>query len=184
MLDFNCDRQAKCDWTASTAQYLEEHWKGDYKFFESDRNGNLVPFGDKSAYEQSHMDVYLTIYSAYTPVRTYAVELKERLGRYISTYYGEEGQEGWMYNIPKDNYFKAEIKAGRIPLFSNLYPDSAITIWNISKIAPENIGRTTKNIKKVNIDPDSQKIPQDRLLLMNKDGITIRRIFDDKQGDS
>lgn len=184
MLNFNCDRQAKCDWTASTAQYLEEHWKGDYKFFESDKDGNLVPFGDKSAFVNSHMDVYLVLYSAFTPVITYAVELKERLGIYTSKYYGEEGQEGWMYNIPKDGYLKDEMKAGRIPLFSNLYPDSAITIWNISKISPKNIGMTTKNIKKVNIDPDSKKIPQDRLLLKNKDGITIRRIFDDKQGDS
>lgn len=175
-LDFDCDWKAKCDWTASTSQYLNEHWGGDYKFYESDTDGNLVPFGDATANRKSHMDLYLVLYSAYTPIVTYAVELKERT--YLSTQYGNEGQEGWMYNIPKDGYFRKEMKAGRVPLFSNLYPDSAITIWNVKKISPENIGRTTKMIKGITIDPDSRKRPQERLLLMNKDGITIRRVFD------
>lgn len=186
MLDFNCDRRAKCDFTASTANYLRQKWGSDFAFYESDKEGNLVPFGSEYSDIHSHMDLYIVLYSAWTAVVTYAVELKERQGRYTSKSYGEEGQEGWMYNIPKDTYFKKEMDAGRKPLFANLYPDSAITIWNIAKISPENIGSTTKMIKGINIDPLSPKREQERLLLMNKDGITIPRIQGDydEQGDS
>lgn len=172
-MDFNCDRQAKNDFTASTANYLKEkNW--DFAYFESDTEGNLVPYGSPDADIHSHMDLYIVLYSGCTAVKTYAVELKERWGRYVSTAYGGDGQEGWMYNIPKDGYFKTEEKKGRTPLFCNLYPDGVLTIWNISRITPSSV--IIKDIKGINIDPDSPKRPQQRLQLYNKDGITIKRL--------
>lgn len=182
MLDFNCDRKAKDDWTASTASYLDNKWCSNasdygYKFFESTTTGELVPYGDPTADIHSHMDLYLTLYKGLTPVLTYAIELKERWGRYVSTLYGEEGDdEGWMYNEEKGEYFEREIELGRIPVFSNLYPDNKITIWNLLRIPEENIHHMVKPIKKINIDPNSKKEEQARNGLMNKDGMMIDRI--------
>ncbi len=174
-MDFNCDRQAKNDFTASTTAHITKfhpQYTG-ITFMEADNDGDLVPYGDWRASTTAHTDVYMALSTSATDI-TYACELKERWGRYTSTYYGEEGGEGWIYNIEKDEWLQKERDNGRIPLFANLYPDNKITIWRI-----DNVNRTdiiTKNIKKVNIDPNSQRIPQKRLQLWNKDGKTIERI--------
>jgi hypothetical protein len=175
MLNFNCDRPAKCDFTASTTDYVTVYYPQftGITYYEADDDGDLVPFGDLRASSTAHIDVYMELSSDSTDI-TYAIELKERWGKYTSTYYGEEGGEGWVYNIEKDDWLLKEKDNGRIPLFANLYPDDKITIWRI-----DNVDRTDiieKPIKRVNIDPDSQRVTQKRLQLWNKDGKTIRRI--------
>ena len=174
-LNFNCDRQAKNDFTASTYDYLTSNFPQftGISYFEADEDGDLVPYGDWRASDTARTDVYMALSSKNTDI-TYACELKERWGSYTSTYYGEPGGEGWIYNIEKDESLQKEEERGFVPLFANLYPDDKITIWRI-----DNVDRTdiiTKDIKKVNIDPNSPRIPQKRLQLWNKDGKTIRRI--------
>lgn len=175
MLNFDCDRQAKCDYTASTYDYFRSYYPQftAITFFEADEEGNLIPFGDKRAYQQAHIDVYTLLESERTAY-TYSTEIKERWGRYVSDFYGEEGKEGWVYNIEKDDWLEKENDKGRIPLFANLYPDDKITIWNINKV--DKSQHIHKAIKKVNIDPDSPRKVQERIQLWNKDGKTIRRI--------
>ena len=174
-LDFNCDRKAKNDFTASTYSYFTTHYPQytAITYYEADKWGNLIPYGDPRAYEQAHIDTYIKLESSARTI-TYSVELKERWGRYISTYYGEEGQEGWVYNYEKDGWLMDEVEKGRIPLFCNEYPDDKMTIWNILKVDKSHNIR--KAIKKVNIDPNSERKVQDRIQLWNKDGITIERI--------
>lgn len=175
-LDFSCDRPAKNDFTASTYSHFLTacpEWVATY--YEWDKDGNVVPYGDPSASEQSHLDIMIKMDNRNDGrTKFYGAEIKERLGKYISTYYGEEGQEGWMYNLPKDTYLQMAANRGIIPLFANLYPDQKVTIWNIKKVKRSDT--ITKDIKRINIDPDSKKIPQERLQLWNKDGTTIRRI--------
>ena len=174
-LDFGCDRPSKNDFTASTYDYLTKthpEWTG-ITYYEADDDGDLVPFGDWRASTTARTDVYMHLSSTKRDIM-YACELKERLGKYISTYYGEPGGEGWILNIEKDDSLEAERLKGYVPLYVNLYPDNKITIWRI-----DNVDRTdiiTKDIRKVNIDPNSKRISQQRLQVWNKDGKTIERI--------
>lgn len=167
-LDFNCDRQAKNDFTASTKAYLEEEGcPYGLKFWEESITGELVPYGDENASSTAHMDLYMDfVTSAWT--RRYAVELKERIK------YDSEAFDLWFYNIPKDRWLQAAKDAGCIPLFVNLYPDGKIDIWNLSKVESE--GSVTVPIKKVNIDPNSPKVEQERLLLPSDKAKRIRRV--------
>ena len=172
-LNFNCDRQAKNDFTASTFAYITSScpdWSVSY--FEWDSTGTEIPYGDERSYEQSHMDVGMRLTNS-SSTHTYVAEIKERT--YNSTAYGKEGdKEGWMYNIPKDKYLHNEQEKGNIPLFSNLYKDGVVAIWNMSKVHPDK-EVLVKDIKKINIDPHSKKIPQERLQLWNRDATMIKR---------
>lgn len=173
--NFNCDRPAKNDFTASTYDYLTKHFPQytGISYYEADDDGDLVPYGDWRASSTAHTDLYMELSSTARTIM-YAIELKERWGRYISTYYGEEGQEGWVYNYEKDGWLMDEAEKGCIPLFCNEYPDNKMTIWNILKVDKSH--SIQKSIKKVNIDPNSERRVQDRIQLWNKDGITIERI--------
>lgn len=175
MLNFNCDRQAKNDFTASTYDYLTKtfpEWTG-ITYYEADDDGDLVPYGDWRASTTARTDVYMELSSTMRDIM-YACELKERWGRYTSTYYGEEGGEGWILNIEKDDSLEEERNKGYIPLYVNLYPDNKLTIWRIDNVDRNDV--ITKEIRKINIDPNSKRIPQQRLQLWNRDGKMIERI--------
>lgn len=173
-MGFDCDRQAKNDFTASTYAYLTMMYpKYNVKYFEADADGDLVPYGTWQASLTAPLDVYIELYNDTTDI-VYSVEIKERWGNYTSTSYGNPGQEGWMYNPPKDEKLQRERKEGRIPLFCNLYPDGLLTIWRVDNVNREDI--LLKDIRKINIDPNSRTCKQKRYQLWNKDGKTIKRI--------
>lgn len=168
MADFNCDRQAKNDFTASTTAYLAEQgnpYRFDY--YEQSVSGDLVPYGDADASTTSHIDIYMDyITSAYT--KRYAVEIKERI-KYTSSAFTQ-----WYYNIPKDRWLQSAKDAGYIPLFVNLYPDGVIDIWNLTKVDTD--GVVVVPLKKVEINPDSPRVEQERLLLPSDKAKRIRRV--------
>lgn len=168
-MDFECDIQSKYDFSASTVTYLSNKFpNADVRFYGVDSNGNMVDWDSASV--TSHLDIYMLINNV-----RYACELKERWGKYHSTYYGEPDNEGWIYNIEKDNFLKQAAENGDIPLYVNLYPDDKIRIWNINKITDADLGRVEKYIHKYTVK-DSPRLLQKRYTLMNDTGIIIDRI--------
>lgn len=172
---FDCDRQAKYDFTASTAQYWSNTTDPSLLgFYEMTSAGTLVPFGSEEADEKSHMDLYIH-YSAMTDndlydVLKYAVELKER------TYNSNTGfliSKGSFINPKKIESIKQE--TGVTHLWAELYPDDVIRIWNLSKIDLDSIRFVPSRIKRYDIY-DGPKIPQKRGLLPVDKAITIRRV--------
>lgn len=169
---FECDWQSKCDFTASTLAYWTSKYPDDeLTFYSSDIDGNPVHFN--SGNPQSHLDIFIVVEHKGKELR-YACELKERSYKYPSDYYGEEGKEGWMYNVEKDGFLKKSEKKGWIPLYVNLYPDKKIRVWNISKI--DSYGEVDKKIKRIEIYDFSERVKQHRLTLMNNQGKTYARI--------
>lgn len=181
---FDCDRQAKYDFTASTAQYWSNTTDPSLLgFYEMTSAGTLVPFGSEEADDKSHMDLYIH-YSAMTngdlyDVLKYAVELKER------TYNSNTGfliSKGSFINPKKIESIRQE--TGVTHLWAELYPDDVIRIWNLSKIDLDSIRFVPSRIKRYDIY-NGPKIPQKRGLLPVDKAITIRRVRgNDKQGDS
>jgi len=176
-LDWNCDRKAKQDFTASTTNYWREKGaEGELLFWESTSAATLVPFGDDRAYPQSRFDVYMS----YEGRIWYAVELKERKR---PSDYKKTVEEGAFMNSEKKALIQPLKDRGYIPIWCELYPDGVIRIWNLGKIDTDTLQTTAYQIKKINIDPDSQKITQKRYLLPVSASTAYRRI-DDKQRDS
>ena len=167
---FSCDRQSKYDFTASTVAFLSEWAKNKdllIVFKEEDKNGALVDFDSEISNDKCRTDLVMFL-NGYP----YIIELKERWGKYNSTYYGKEGdKEGWMLNIDKYNVLKS--KKDAIPLYVNLYPDGQVRIWNINKI--DELNTITKNIGTYTV-MDSEKKEQDRYEVWNKDAVTIPRV--------
>lgn len=167
--DFSSDRQSKYDFTASTINHLLETGKSNINvtFFEFDDNGNMVEFDSPKASSTSRSDLIMSYNGT-----LYKIELKERKGKYVSDYYGKEGDsEGWMLNIEKKNELLKD--KNFIPLFVNLYPDDKIRIWNLNKI--EGYDEIHKDISKYTVAV-SEKMPQERLGVWNKDSKIIDRI--------
>lgn len=174
-LDFNCDRQAKCDFTASTTSYLHNNYGyvSSITWYEKDEEGNIVPFGSPSASTTTRQDVFLNYGSVW-----YAIELKERD---LCSYARFLVEEGSFLNEEK---VEPLMETGMIPLWSELYTDGVIRIWNLRKIKPTSLRSTTKMIKTITIDPNARKKPQNRLLLPINKAKEIKRIRGDEQGDS
>lgn len=174
MNPFECDRQSKYDFTASTVSYFAERYAGkdvSVRFMEwSTDHSTLVPFDSEESDSCSRTDLCMEFTSGVTTT-TYNIELKERWGKYVSDYYGEDGKEGWMLNIEKDSVLKHSFG---LPLYVNLYPDGKIRLWNLDKVGGE-YGKVTKPIHKYTVI-DSEVKQQDRYTLMNNQGITIPRI--------
>lgn len=173
---FECDRQSKYDYTASTVNYLKDKYNGRIMvvvFKELDRKGNEIPFDSGDADSKSKSDLVM-----YFNGTRYIIEIKERLNpKYHSEYYGKKGdKEGWMLNIDKYHYLKNYKNA--IPLYGNLFLDGWVRIWNLDKI-DNNFNIITKPINKYTVK-DSEIINQDRYEVWNSDAITIKRVRGEK----
>ena len=168
---FECDKQSKYDFTASTINYLQEkYYDKDMTvvFKELDKYGNIVEFNSPYANPQSRTDLIMFFNGV-----AYSIELKERWGRYTSNYYGEEGcKEGWMLNIDKEEELKKN--KNYIPLYVNLYPDNVVRTWNLNNI--KHYSTITKDICKTTV-VESEKKTQNRYELWNKDGKSFKRII-------
>lgn len=168
-LDFNCDRQAKNDFTAST--YAVITGLSSYSavnYYELNKQNELVPYGDTTASETSHYDVYVEyITSAWT--KWYVFELKERThpnDRYPTAYINEEK---WPQFVEyRDN--------GITPCWCELYTDNTLRIWNLENTDFCHLPISRVPIKKINIDPASPKVIQLRRNLPMDEGKIIRRI--------
>lgn len=173
MNPFECDRQSKYDFTASTISYFADKYAGkdvSIRFMEwSTDHSTLVPFDSEESDSCSRTDLCMEFTSGVTST-FYNIELKERWGKYVSDYYGEEGKEGWMLNIEKDSVLK---HSDKIPIYVNLYPDGVIRWWNLNKV--NTYGHITKPIHKYTVK-ESEVLMQDRYTLMNEQGIVIPRI--------
>lgn len=167
---FNCDRQSKYDFTASTVNYISELYHGKditIVFKEIDGDGNLVEFDSVDSSSTSRTDLIMFFNDI-----GYNIELKERWGKYHSNYYGKEGdKEGWFVNIEKYDVLMKDKKY--IPIFANLYPDGVVRLWNLNKI--HGFNTLTKNIAKINVI-ESEIIPQQRYDVYNKDGKVFKRV--------
>lgn len=176
---FECDRQAKYDFTASTVSYIAEKYSGQtvsVEFYEFNSKNQFIEFDSKSAYDKSRLDIGMKFTKSGIP-HYYVFELKERWGEYVSYKYGEEDKEGWMYNQPKDSVLKKAKGYGMIPCYVNLYPDEVVRCWNIGKI--KEFGHITKTYNKYNV-VESEVMKQDRLTLMNDQGVAFKRIRGEK----
>lgn len=169
---FSSDAKSKREFIASTEAYLNSvapswilSWYGE------DNKGNMVKVEDSS--ETSHLDLYLFA-SKGGKTKRYAIELKERI-RYNSDRYGEEGDEGWIYNYEKDRWLRDAAERGFIPLYANVYPDGICRVWNILKVRETQ--KLEKPIHRYTVK-DSEVRMQKRLGLMNNDAITYRRIWE------
>ena len=160
---FKCDRQSKYDFTASTVNYLESIYPNKeitLVFKELDEDGNLVNFGSKNVSKTSSTDLVMF----FNDIK-YVIELKERWGKYHSTYYND-----WMLNIDK---VEALTESDGIPLYVNLYPDEKVRIWNLNKIT--DFQTITKDIHKTTV-VESEIKRQDRYVVWNKNSKLIKRI--------
>lgn len=166
---FSCDRQSKYDFTASTVSYLSSKYEDkeiELKFKELDENGVEVDFDNCNSYDKSRVDLIM-----YFNGKKYVIELKERWGKYTSSFYGKEDDvEGWMLNIDKVQELN---KLDGTPLYVNLYMDGKIRIWNLNKI--DDYQTITKFIHKTTV-LDSEIKKQDRFQVWNKDSILLDRI--------
>lgn len=173
-LNFDCDRKAKCDFTASTTNYLQNNgYVSSTTWYELDKYNRLVEFGSPSASTTARQDIYLKYGNKW-----FAIEIKERNLRSDKDFLIEEGS---FMNKEKVESIMA---TGLIPIWAELYDDDIIRVWNLSKIDISSLSSTTKMIKGINIDPNSKKRMQKRLLLPYSQSKEYRRIRDDKQGDS
>lgn len=166
---YNCDRQSKYDFTASTVNYMEQKYSNkdiELVFKEFDNKGNLVDFDSNESDIESQSDIAM-LYNGIL----YVIELKERLGKYNSTYYGKVNDvEGWFLNKEK---LKSLLSHNAIPLYVNVYPDGKIRIWNLNNI--NEYQSITKNIHKKTVE-ESPLLQQDRFMVWNKDSKEIDRI--------
>lgn len=172
-LDFNCDRQAKCDFTASTKTYWGENGAGDkISFWEMTSASTFVPFGSELAFEQSRFDVFIN-YGDYV---WYAVELKER--NHPSDY-ERTIEEGAFMNEEKKALIPRLKEQGFVPLWAELYTDGKIRLWNFDLIDINTLQKKTFEIKRINIDPNSPKITQTRYLLPVSAATVFTRYHDE-----
>lgn len=175
---FSCDRQAKYDFTASTVAYFDSLYTSySLEFYEFDKDNHFIEFDSACSSEHSRLDLGMKLSIAGKDDVYYVFELKERWGKYVSTLYGEEGQEGWMYNQPKDEVLRKASESGCIPIYVNLYPDGVVRIWNLNKVTE--VGHITKTYNKYNVVASPMMV-QERLTLMNKQGVSFQRIIGEK----
>ena len=174
-LNWDCDRKAKSDFTASTLNYWRENGaEGKLLFWEMTSASTFVPFGHKDAYPQSRFDIYMS----YEDRVWYAVELKERK---FDSDNPLTMKDGAFMNGEKKNLIQPLIDRGYIPIWCELYDDDKMRIWNLSRIDLNTLQHKEYSIKKITIDPDAGKIMQTRYLLPVSASTIIRRY--DEQRD-
>lgn len=185
---FEGDIASKDDLTASTKFHISTATpRYDAEFYEWDKDRNIVPYGDERADRQSNLDVLMKVFLRSNPSSFvfYSIELKERKGSWVSDRFGEEdstpdryGHKGWVYEIHKDSSLMKSAAEGYIPLYANAYPDGVIRIWNIKKLKDRNVvlDRGPMHSNKYTDRPEAGTREDDRLFLMNRDGITFKRL--------
>ena len=180
-LSYDCDIPSKYMTTATCESYFvttHSHWTGR-TYWERTVAGDLVPFGSPGVNRTDRLDIFIRLENG-VKVLWCACEIKERWGEYVSDYYGKPGQEeGWFFNPDKDSVLREYGKKGFMPLYINLYPDGKTRIWNLWKVNKRyNIKNTLtqSNIKKRIIDPNSERVLQDRYQLWNDWGVTLDTI--------
>ena len=168
-LNWNCDRQDKDDFTASTIAYLQSKgYTAPVGFYEEGNAGGIVRYGDPDANLKARVDIYM-VYGD----RVYAIEIK---GRKFNSDYPQIVASGSFYNYEKDEVLQAKKNKGYIPLFVDLYPDGVIRVWNMGKIAASGLQTVERSIKATTIDPESRKRAQKRALLPISAATEIKRI--------
>lgn len=180
---FSCDKTSKEEFIVSTTAYWNEQapeWTITFYGIDNiNENGqltdfNIVPLGTES--EKSHLDLAMEATNG-DITHWYAFELKERWGKYVSTFYGDESlkQEPWIYNMEKDDFLDIAKNKGFKPMYVNLYPDDIIRVWDISKIDNSTLPILDKWIKEKNVVEESPKKLQKRYGLWNNQGKTYKR---------
>lgn len=168
-LDFGCDRKAKNDFTASTYSVCSKKQAfSAMTFWEQDKEGNLVPYGDNSVSLQSHYDVFVE-YSTSAWTQWYVFELKERNNAndfYTTAFINEE----------KWPQFVKYRDQGIIPCWCELYNDGTLRIWNLEHTDFCHLPVSSRMIKRINIDPYSPKSRQLRREIPMEDGTLLKRI--------
>lgn len=181
---FECDKESKEQFINSTTAYwaqkapqFELKWYGVNTTLNEDNeivDYTLTELGD----EESTSRLDLAMVASFNGVDIpYIFELKERSWKYPSYAYGNEGQEGWMYNIEKDSVLRLAKEKNFIPIYANLYPDNLIRVWNIGKIDKAELPVIEKPIKKQTVIEDSPRVEQKRYTLTNKQGTTYTRLW-------
>ena len=180
-LSYDCDIPSKYATTATCEYYFNSTnstWTGR-TYWERTETGKLVPFGSENVNRTDRLDIFIRLENG-KKVLWCACEIKERWGVYVSDYYGKEGQDkGWFLNIDKDSILREYSDRGFCPLYINLYPNGKTRIWNlwkVNKIIDIETTRTSALIKKQNINPDSERVLQNRYQLWNNWGVTINTI--------
>ena len=175
---FECDRQAKNDFTASTANYYRQRGCSinDLIFHEMTSGGTFVPFGSPLAFSKSRMDVYMV----FKGLVMYVFEIKERQIPSTSSYIVDEGA---FLNPEKLEEVKRLISEGYRPIWIELYTDGLIRSWNLFKIDLNTLQKVRKPISRYTVY-NGKKIMQDRYLLPVSAATEYTRIHDDEQGDS
>lgn len=126
---------------------------------------------------KSRLDIFATAYTNDDRVlKTYAFELKERRDKYVSDYYGKDGdREGWIYERDKDNeLFAAYENSGYTPIYVNLYPDGVIRIWDMSKYPEEYVLASEKTYSRHTVDDEGGRYKECKYTLMNRYGKEYR----------
>lgn len=167
---FERDYESKLDFIQSTTEYFNSEYPQYYcLWYGSDNDGNKIDFHSSST--TSHLDFYFDLVDKDNVVRAnYAVELKERDEPYTSTYYGCDGQEGWLYNIEKNEWLQKAAANGYTPLYANVYPDNVVRVWNINKINTDTLPVVEKRIAKYTVIPSEKKL-QKRYTLSNAQAV-------------
>lgn len=173
---FEIDWQSKCDFTASTYAYFSMCSNfSAVTFYEQDKDGHNIPFGDDRAYSQSHTDITFTYYSNCGWEKEVINELKERGGTYTSTnkYLMEEGE---IFEPFKKETLQKLKDEGKEVRWAVLYTDGKIRIWNLNKIDLDSLKRRITRKRKHTIDPNSGYIVENEYLLPADKSIIIDRI--------
>ena len=154
---FDCDRNAKNDFTASTYSYYS--YNTGITFFESTSASTLVPFGDDRAWVSSRMDLYIQWDTPYYHI-IFPTEIKERDFPSDKDFIMKEGA---YINPEKIEVVKEEINKGNIPLWAEVYTDK-IRVWNLTKIDLDTLQVKYVPIKRYDIY-NGPKVMQKRFLL-------------------
>lgn len=181
---FECDKESKEQFINSTTAFwrqeapqFELKWYGVNTTLNEDNeivDYTLTSLGKEDS--TSRLDLAMVASSQGIEI-PYIFELKERSWKYPSDKYGNEGQEGWMYNMEKDSVLRLAKEKNFVPIYVNLYPDNLIRIWNIGKINQTELPVIEKAIKKQTVIEDSPKVEQKRYTLTNKQGTTYTRLW-------
>jgi hypothetical protein len=181
---FECDKESKEQFINSTNAYwaqqapqFELKWYGVNTTLSEDNeivDYTLTDLGKEDSTSRLDLAMVASFNGVDIP---YIFELKERSWRYPSDRYGNEGQEGWMYNMEKDSVLRLAKEKNFIPIYVNLYPDNLIRVWNIGKISKTELPVIEKPIKKQTVIEDSPRVEQKRYTLANNQGITYTRLW-------
>ena len=174
-LNFDCDRPAKNDFTATTYNLATgltnygsiEYYEGKKKCVESP--DDLVPYGSLDANEKSHYDIWMKYTTNDGSRIWYVFELKERNNP--SDYYPTA-----FINEEKWPEFVTYRDKGIIPCWVELYTDNKIRIWNLRTTDFCHLKCSMRFIKQINIDPDSPKKMQIRREIPMEWGNLLERL--------